>query len=367
MLTNLLGVGMLWHLACEDMLKPEQTSAMRTRPLYSRSGKIRTEIKSPWVASDGITPVYVAGPGGDEAASLRQRARTWASGIHERHRGKVIVAASVLASLLVVGSYGLLRPSPEPLTQFRLNEALNYALDHRPDMPARTSVAYAQVIRSVVRIDGYDPMAPNESGSPDDRSGSADPNGLLHGNSAIPGYKNTSVGGGVVIDDAGTVLTALHVAVAAEKLRVIFADGTQANAAITAADKQNDMAVLKPETIPDDLQPATLASTQGLRPGDEVEAVGFPFGIGPSASAGVVSGLKREFEGGGKTRLANLIQFDAAANPGNSGGPLINRDGEVIGIVDAIVNPSGARTFAGVGFAVPIENAMKGTMGESPL
>jgi serine protease DegQ len=340
---------------------------MRKRPLYSRSGKARKEGGSPWVAPDGITPVFVAGSGEVAGRSFRERASAWANSLRTRHRGKVIVASSALASLFVLGVYTLWRPPPEPLTQGRLSMAVNYALDHRPEGSASTALAYAKIIPSVVRVDGYDPMAPNESGSPDDRSSSADPNAPLDGNSAIPGYKNISVGGGVVIDDAGSVLTALHVAVSAQKLRVIFANGTEANAAITLADKSNDMAVLKPETIPDDLQPATLASTRGLQPGDQVEAVGFPFGIGPSASAGVVSGLKRAFEGGGGTRLSNLIQFDAAANPGNSGGPLINRDGEVIGIVDAIVNPSGARTFAGIGFAVPIENAMRGTIGESPL
>ena len=87
-------------------------------------------------------------------------------------------------------------------------------------------------------------------------------------------------------------------------------------------------------------------------------AVGYPFGIGPSASAGVISGLKRTFRSPeGKQDIRNLIQFDAAANPGNSGGPLVTMDGEVVGIVTAILNPTPARTFIGIGFAVPIENA----------
>jgi S1-C subfamily serine protease len=89
-----------------------------------------------------------------------------------------------------------------------------------------------------------------------------------------------------------------------------------------------------------------------------VVAVGFPFGIGPSVSAGVVSGLRREFRSPeGRQMLTNLIQFDAAANPGNSGGPLVTAEGEVVGIVTAILNPTEARTFIGIGFAVPIENA----------
>ena len=101
-----------------------------------------------------------------------------------------------------------------------------------------------------------------------------------------------------------------------------------------------------------------MASTEKLSPGDHVFAVGFPFGIGPSVSAGVVSGLKRDFMSPqGKRLLTNLIQFDAAANPGNSGGPLVTAEGEVVGIVTAILNPTEARTFIGIGFAVPIENA----------
>ena len=104
--------------------------------------------------------------------------------------------------------------------------------------------------------------------------------------------------------------------------------------------------------------PATLITTGDLRPGDEVLAVGFPFGFGPSASTGVVSGLKREFvSADGKRALTNLIQFDAAANPGNSGGPLVNMEGEVLGIVTAILNPMQQRFFVGLAFAVPIENA----------
>ena len=121
---------------------------------------------------------------------------------------------------------------------------------------------------------------------------------------------------------------------------------------------ENDLAVLQAQKLPDDLIPATMRSTADLQPGDQVVAVGFPFGIGPSVSAGVVSGLKRSFRSPeGKQELGNLIQFDAAANPGNSGGPLVNMDGEVLGIVTAILNPTQQRTFIGIGFAVPIENA----------
>jgi serine protease DegQ len=98
-----------------------------------------------------------------------------------------------------------------------------------------------------------------------------------------------------------------------------------------------------------------------------VIAVGFPFGLGPSTSAGVVSGMRREYRSPRDDKiLANLIQFDAAANPGSSGGPLVTNQGEVIGIVTAILNPTEQRVFVGIGFAVPIENAA-GAVGLSPF
>jgi len=167
-----------------------------------------------------------------------------------------------------------------------------------------------------------------------------------------------SLGTGVVIIDNGTILTNLHVVWGAKKIRVRFADGTESDATVVGAQPENDLAVLKASSLPDDLEAATMRSTADLFPGDHVIAVGHPFGIGPSVSYGVVSGLRREFRSPeGEKTLTNLIQFDAAANPGNSGGPLVTMDGQVVGIVTAILNPSEQRTFIGIGFAVPIENA----------
>jgi len=166
------------------------------------------------------------------------------------------------------------------------------------------------------------------------------------------------VGSGVVIVDKGIILTNLHVVLGAKRVQVVFADGLESDATVTGVRPEHDLAVLQAHKIPDDLAAATMRSTGDLRLGDQVVAVGFPFGIGPSASAGVVSGLRREFRSPeGKRELTNLIQFDAAANPGSSGGPLVNSQGEVIGIVTAILNPTEQRFFVGIGFAVPIENA----------
>jgi S1-C subfamily serine protease len=176
-----------------------------------------------------------------------------------------------------------------------------------------------------------------------------------------------NIGTGVVIVDTGIILTNLHVVYGSKQVKVTFADGLEAEAEVIGERPEHDLAVLQAKELPDDLFPATLRSTSGLRPGDQVVAVGFPFGIGPSASAGVISGLKREYRSvSGKRILTNLIQFDAAVNPGNSGGPLVTADGEVVGIVTGLLNPTDQRVFIGIGFAVPIENAA-GAIGLNPF
>jgi S1-C subfamily serine protease len=166
------------------------------------------------------------------------------------------------------------------------------------------------------------------------------------------------VGTGVVVIDNGTILTNLHVVSGSKRVTVTFFDGSESDVELLKTYPENDLAVIRAKKIPDDLEAATLGSTSNLRPGDEVVAIGFPFGIGPSTSAGVVSGLDRAFRSPqGKQVMTGLIQFDAAVNPGNSGGPLITMDGEVIGIVTALLNPTPARTFIGIGFAATIESA----------
>jgi S1-C subfamily serine protease len=292
------------------------------------------------------------------------RARQAWGRVRQRHGGKLLVAASALVAMAVVGGHELLQPAPQNLTQNRLNEAVNFAIDQRGRPPSVASMAYAAVIQSVVRVNGYDPSET----PPELPDGEEAPVELTNPEGVEEDFHEqfTAVGTGVVIDDQGTILTNLHVARAAERLRVVFWDGTESDAIIMGGRPDIDLAIIRPLIVPDDLQPATLASTANLRPGDEVVAVGFPFGIGPSASAGVVSGLLRVLEQEGQPAIRDLIQFDAATNPGNSGGPLVNADGEVVGIVTAILNPSGLRTFAGIAFAAPIEIAA-GAVGESPL
>jgi S1-C subfamily serine protease len=167
-----------------------------------------------------------------------------------------------------------------------------------------------------------------------------------------------ATGSGVVIIDRGVILTSLHVVAGASRVRVMFEDGLEADAAIISTQPENDLAVLQAQQIPDDLRAATLRSARHLIEGEHVTAVGFPFGIGPSVSHGVISGLQRQYRSPDGTRLlSNLIQFDAAANPGSSGGPLLNAAGEVIGIVTAILGTADKNAFSGIAFAVPIEFA----------
>ena len=339
----------------------------KRRPLYSRSQRPRAAEGSAWVAPDGVSPVYVDLPSENEGPSLRQRIGAWWSRLYGKHQGPVLVATGAVVTLALIAAYDLITPDPQRISDWQFMNAVNQVVDERPRGPSIESIAFAKIIGSVVRVDGYDPEeAVPESGQTEEPPPPTAENPAEGEVEEDFHEKFTAVGTGVVIDDQGTILTNLHVAGAAKNLRVTFMDGTESPAVLIGARPEHDLAVIRPTIIPDDLQPATLASAAGLNPGDEVVAVGFPFGIGPSASAGVVSGLGRVLAENGEAKLENLIQFDAAANPGNSGGPLVNGDGEVVGIVTAILNPSGLRTFAGIGFAVPIENAA-GAVGENPL
>ena len=240
----------------------------------------------------------------------------------------------VLLSLLSMGLFSNAFESRQVLTQKDIDAAVLHTL-HSKDLPSQSSKAAAAVQGAVVRVLAF---------SADPKNKDAD--------------IESGLGTGVVIKDDGTILTNFHVVAGAKKLRVTFFDGTETEAFVVSVQPDKDLAVLKPQKIPDDLEAAILGSSQQLMPGDVVVAVGFPFGIGPSVSSGVVSGLNRHFKSpDGQQMLKGLIQFDAAANSGNSGGPLVNTSGEVVGIVTAILNPTSARTFIGIGFATTIESA----------
>lgn len=264
-------------------------------------------------------------------AGLRKRVRRPEATTVKAAAAGAFGALAMLASVAIVVTW--FGPKQVKITQEHIDAAVAHSLQETV-LPSPAVKAYEAILPSVVRVNGFviDPVTKEE--------------------------KPHGVGTGVVIVDNGTILTNLHVVSGADKITVTFFDGLESPATVTGMRPEHDLAVIRAQKIPDDMLAATMASTEKLAPGDHVFAVGFPFGIGPSVTAGIVSGLKRDFMSPeGKRQLTNLIQFDAAANPGNSGGPLVTAEGEVVGIVTAILNPNEQRTFIGIGFAVPIENA----------
>jgi S1-C subfamily serine protease len=280
----------------------------------------------------------------DTEARPRQRGRLMKA--LKRVEKPFLIAAGALFALGLVVAHSSLQPVPHTFTQADIDAAVLHTLETKT-LPSTAARAYEIIRPSVVRV--------RQLGTPKD--------GPHEGGGDI----EKSVGTGVVIVDKGIILTNLHVVAGGDRLGVVFADGTESEATVLGVQPENDLAVIQAKTLPDDLVPATLRGTGDLAPGDEVVAVGFPFGIGPTATSGIVSGLRRVHRSRDGTRdIVNLIQFDAAANPGSSGGPLVTADGEVVGIVTAILNPTDQKVFIGIGFAVPIENAAS-AIGISPF
>jgi len=383
---------------------------MKKAPLYSRS-------RRPPASSEGaVEAAPAAAAAGPARAGRFARLGAFAS----RHERRLWVLG--LIALLAGFWFWNGKPrAPAPLSFEQIDHLVRKSIEEKP-LPSAAARAYEKVIPSVVRVVGLANTREDVHGNRDDanpperkdgarpdvkdadkdkaakdkadktakgkdgarqaaRDGTKDgardadgkdkdkdatrdkdrPPATADANKDPPGLKERGIGTGVVIVDNGTILTNLHVVLGADKIRVTFHDGLEAEARLVSVMPEHDLAVLRALKIPDDLIPATMRSTGDLAPGDRVMPVGFPFGIGPSASEGVVSGLKREFRSPeGERVLTNLIQFDAAANPGNSGGPLVTMEGEVVGIVTAILNPTKQRVFVGIGFAVPIENAAAG-------
>jgi len=258
---------------------------------------------------------------------------------YKRHEKPFLFIAGAVVATALVTLHAALSPVQREITQEDIDQAVARTLETKP-LPSPAVKAFQAVRSSIVRVRALsaagDPLELDEYG--------------VSGPSAT--------GSGVVIIDRGVILTSLHVVNGASRVRVLFEDGLESDAALVSTQPENDLAVLQASKIPDDLRAATLRSARHLVEGEHVTAIGFPFGIGPSVSHGVISGLKREYRAPeGERSLSNLIQFDAAANPGSSGGPLVNAAGEVVGIVTAILSTSEKGTFSGIGFAVPIETA----------
>jgi S1-C subfamily serine protease len=237
--------------------------------------------------------------------------------------------AAAFAAILL---YQALAPTPAPLTPADVNITVATALAAATPAPAYSALAFQAIRPSLILIEAQS----------NDTSGAA----------------TDGIGSGVIVSDMGDILTSLHVVAGATSIQVTFADGTQSQALIVAEQPENDIAVLRAIQPPAQIVPAVLGNPNAMQIGDEAFVVGHPFGLYGSMSAGVISGFDRTFRPpNGAQDLQGLIQIDTAVNPGNSGGPLLNRYGQVVGIVTGLVNPTEQNVFIGIGFAVPITTA----------
>ncbi len=248
----------------------------------------------------------------------------------------LLIVAVAVGAVLALAFWWLLPTGPPPLTPADVDKAvqrgLHQAQEQQRNTPPDATTADHTITPSLVTVTAQ----------------RADPG-------AGAGAIDTRLGSGVVINASGAVLTALHVVDGATRIELAFADGTTAGATLLVSKPENDIAVLAPDQLPDVVVPAVMAGPPPV--GDAVYAVGNPLGLTHSLTAGVVSAIDRSIPTGRGTTLSGLIQFDAAVNPGNSGGPLLNRAGQVVGIVTALANPANQDFFVGIGFAVPIATA----------
>ena len=238
------------------------------------------------------------------------------------------IALGFLGAVAGLVLFTALRPEPDPITGADIESAVASAMESAADVPPVPVEVFNTILPSLVYI-----RTEGNEASADERG----------------------VGSGVIINADGSILTAHHVVDGARAIIVTFADGTEATAEVVSAEPDTDLAVLQAHGAPEVIVPAVLGGAGGMRIGDQAFAVGNPLGLAASLSAGVISGFDRAVPLRGKGRgLTGLIQFDAAVNPGSSGGPLLNGNGQVIGIVTALANPANEGSFSGIGFAVPI-------------
>jgi serine protease DegQ len=258
--------------------------------------------------------------------------------------------SGALGAVLILFLHSLLVTAPPQLTQREVENTIAQAMASATPRPALSAQVYQIIQPSLVLIETQGRRGPGGSVhyEPDD-----DDNGL-----SFVHDEDDGVAAGVIVNDGGDILTSLHVVAAANNLWVTFADGTYTTAVIIGTLPDSDIAVLQAEQLPLEIVPATLGNPNAMRVGDEAFVVGHPFGLYASMSAGVISGFERTFDPpGGGAEMTDLIQFDAATNPGASGGPLLNRYGQVVGIVSMLLNPTDQDVFIGIGFAVPITTA----------
>lgn len=275
----------------------------------------------------------------DTQNSIRERWRERVARFRAYIKRALPLITGISAGLMAILLYSILFPAPRQLTPRELNDLMAQAMASATPQPAFSSRVFQVIQPSLV---------------------------LIQTKGESLGDEHDGLGSGVIVTTDGQILTSLHVVDGADEIIVTFADGTESTAEVALAQPENDIAVLQSALLPEVLVPAVLGNPGAMHVGDEAYAVGNPFGLYGSMSAGVISGFNRTFQPeGSPQKLEGLIQIDAAVNPGNSGGPLLNRGGQVVGIVTGIINPTEDSFFVGIGFAVPIDVAVGG-MGSPP-
>ena len=276
---------------------------------------------------------------------LRQRLKRYTP-------GAILFALGLISALALLIVYNIFSAKTPQVTINEVNDSIAEAMASATPPPPFSEAVYQAIVPSMVLIQ----TKTNGDGKEADQS----------------------LGSGVIINTNGDILTCWHVVDGATEIEVNFADGSQSTATVTAKEPENDIAVLTPEKPPEQIIPAVLGNPNAMRIGDEAYVVGHPLGLvvgiieraqddllalaalglTGSMTSGIISGLNRSFKPEDSDQvLKNLIQIDAAVNPGNSGGPLLNRYGQVIGIVTALANPTDQNFFVGIGFAIPINIA----------
>jgi len=288
------------------------------------------------IATDSASAA--AEPAEDPAVAARPGRRQRSA---SAFRGARPFLLGIVATFFGLWLYAVIAPPPRPLSASDVDQRIGDALASQTIGPPDSQVVYSVVAPALVLIqtnDGPSSAAPGASAG-----------------------SSGELGSGVVVNTRGDVMTSLHVVANASDITVTFMDGTTSPARVARTVPEQDIAVLRAIGPRPALEPAVLGDPHTLRVGSLAFVIGNPFGLVGSISAGVVSGLDRTFKmpNNGVT-LHGLIQVDASVNPGNSGGPLIDRNGFVVGIVTGLVNPSPNDVFAGIGLAVPIDVAVSG-------
>ena len=276
----------------------------------------------------------------DSKIEISGQPRGWIKNIGSFLRRGLPFAWGILAALITLTIYHFIFIAPKQLSAKDVKESVAIAMASATPPPAYAAQVYQIIRPSLVLIEIEETHQDAES--------------------------DFGLGSGVVVDNFGDILTSLHVIEGATTIQVTFSDGTKSEAQVVMQMPELDLAVIQALDTPLQLVPATLGNPGAMRVGDEAFVVGNPFGLYGSMTSGVISGFDRVFRvPDSNIEIPGMIQFDAAANPGNSGGPLLNRQGHVIGIVTGLINPTEETFFVGIGFAVPINTAVGG-MGSPP-